>query len=689
MIARWLHLAASIGVVGTTVMLLLAGRSDRPTARAWAERIGRWSIALLLLALLAGLATLMEQTARLEGRPGAAFEPAALLRVLLETHGGRVWAARHGFLLLLGAFLILRPDVERALDWRALGGETAALGLIALGLGGFAGHATAAEPDAAAAIAIDVVHLLAAGVWAGGFLPLALLMRAAGAEAGADARPYAVRAARRFSGWALVAVAVLVVSGAGNALTQVGSVAGLVGTTYGRLLLAKLALLVPLLGLGATNRLRVLPALSGEAVRVGRPAMRRLTRLVLAEAVLAALVLLLVAAMSLTAPARHEPPTWPFGVRLSTAGLADSEAASRRVLIGSQVALLGVVAVGAALLLRSRRRPLLATAGAMLAVGIAIAMPPLLVDAYPTTYVRPTVPYHAASIVGGQALYTTHCASCHGPSGAGDGPAGRALSRPPADLRSGHTGAHTAGDLFWWIGHGIPASGMPGFAAQLREDERWDLVNFLRALAAGETSRTPGPRPATPPLGPVVERDRPWLAAPDFSFAVGPTPDRRLSDYRGRRVALVVLYALPGSRPRLAQLGEGYDVLVVLGVEVIAVPIDARPDALKRLGPEPRLLFPVVTDGAADIVAAYRLLAQEDGLFVEPASAASVAGLLKLAASGYFRAARRLRSRQRLVVVCILTGHGLKDPERAIQSLRVPKPVPPSLSVITKAVGLK
>ncbi len=89
-----------------------------------------------------------------------------------------------------------------------------------------------------------------------------------------------------------------------------------------------------------------------------------------------------------------------------------------------------------------------------------------------------------------------------------------------------------------------------------------------------------------------------------------------------------------------------------------------------------------------EILAAYRLLAQEDGLFVEPASAASVAGLLKLAASGYFKS-RKPRARQGLMIVCILTGHGLKDPERAIKSLRVPKPLPPSLSVITKAVGLK
>ncbi len=89
----------------------------------------------------------------------------------------------------------------------------------------------------------------------------------------------------------------------------------------------------------------------------------------------------------------------------------------------------------------------------------------------------------------------------------------------------------------------------------------------------------------------------------------------------------------------------------------------------------------------AEILAAYRLLAAREGVFVEPASAASVAGLLQLARTGYFRRLRR-RLRRPLTIVCILTGHGLKDPECAIKSIRPPAAVPPSLSAISKAVGL-
>ena len=67
-----------------------------------------------------------------------------------------------------------------------------------------------------------------------------------------------------------------------------------------------------------------------------------------------------------------------------------------------------------------------------------------------------------------------------------------------------------------------------------------------------------------------------------------------------------------------------------------------------------------VTD--AQILEAYRLLAAEEGVFVEPASAASVAGLLQAAADGLVDAADD--------VVCTVTGHGLKDPQRAVSEVR-------------------
>ena len=82
-----------------------------------------------------------------------------------------------------------------------------------------------------------------------------------------------------------------------------------------------------------------------------------------------------------------------------------------------------------------------------------------------------------------------------------------------------------------------------------------------------------------------------------------------------------------------------------------------------------------VTD--AEILAAYRLLAREEGLFCEPASAASVAGAIKRAESGDLRDGER--------VVCVLTGHGLKDPESAIAGAEVTR-LPASYDAVERAI---
>ena len=595
LVARFVHLSASILVVGSAAMLVLAGRSDRATALAWQSRVEALTRALVWLALAFGVVVLGHQAATLESRGAAAIEAPALARVALETRFGHVWLVRHGLLLLLGAFVAFRFDLRRAVDWRAARGQSVLLAALALAALAAGGHSAAVEPSAAVAIAADVGHLLAAGVWAGALPALVVLLRAASRDAGADARPYAVVAARRFSRAALALVLVLLTSGVVIAAAQVGSVGALLGTRYGRLLMVKLALVLVALTAATLARRRVLPALGGDAATIGRPSMRRLGRTVLVEAVCALAILAVVTLLGVAPPGRHETPDWPLSFRLALGALADAPDAWPLVLVGSQIAILGVVAVLCSLVLRAAQLPLLAGGGVLLLAGVAMAVPPFATDAYPTTYQRPAVPYQAASIAAGAALYARDCATCHGPLGGGDGPAARALSAPPPDLRAHHTALHTAGDLYWWITHGRRA--MPAFG-HLEPEQRWSLVNYLRALGAAQAARR---------LGAVVESARPSIVAPDFAFAVGPTAPRALRDYRGARIVLVVVYTLPASRPRLAELAARYETLSPLGVEIIAVPADGAPDAIKRLGAESRIFFPVVTDGAPEIVRTYGL----------------------------------------------------------------------------------
>jgi threonine synthase len=86
----------------------------------------------------------------------------------------------------------------------------------------------------------------------------------------------------------------------------------------------------------------------------------------------------------------------------------------------------------------------------------------------------------------------------------------------------------------------------------------------------------------------------------------------------------------------------------------------------------------VVTD--EEILAAYRLLAREEGIFMEPASAASVAGFVKMVKQGRFEPGSTL--------VLTLTGHGLKDPDTALESASRPITVPPKLDAVLAQLGL-
>ena len=591
---RSAHLAVSIAVLGAFVALLVAGSPRWPTARAWERTVLAGARLGLPALLVLGVGWLAALAAVAEGRAAAAGEPRAWLAVLLDTHGGRIWAVRHGLLAMLAAFTLLAGGAAHRPDRAVVLTEAALLAAASLAALAVAGHAVAVEP-AGPAVAVHAAHLLAAALWVGALPWLAALLFRAAREQGADARPYAVVAARRFSRLALACVLVLGGTGLGNAALQVGGLPGLLGTAYGRWLGLKLLLFAALLAVAAVNRRRLLPAL-GRDVRVGRPAMRRLALGMAVEALLALGVLVVVAIMAATPPARHETPTWPLPFRIDS-GLAAEPAVRPRALAGSQLALLGVVALLCAPLVIRGRRVLVAGGLGLAAIGLAAALPPLAVRAYPTSYRRPDVPYTATSIVHGGALYREHCARCHGPAGAGDGPDAGRLPRPPADLR--RNARLTAGDLFWWVAHGLPDAGRPGFGDRLVEEERWDVVNYLRALAFAEQARR---------LGPSAEREAPRVVAPDFVFSVGPMTGRTLGEYRGRRHVLLVLYTLPLSRPRLERLAGGYALLSALGAEVIAVPRDAAADAIRRLGSRPPIFFPVVTEGAGDIVEAYRML---------------------------------------------------------------------------------
>lgn len=125
-------------------------------------------------------------------------------------------------------------------------------------------------------------------------------------------------------------------------------------------------------------------------------------------------------------------------------------------------------------------------------LGIAIAMVLLAVglgtgwvsvnDAYRQQVANP-VPATAESIARGSSLYQANCSVCHGADARGRGPMAQTLNPPPSDLTI-HIPQHPDVDLFDFVSNGIPGTAMPAFKDRLSEEERWDVLNYLKSAAA-------------------------------------------------------------------------------------------------------------------------------------------------------------------------------------------------------------
>jgi putative copper resistance protein D len=607
---RVVHYGALMLLIGSFAFLLLVAR---PAFRRAGGNVGadldpfdrvlvRLAVWSLLVALLSALMWLGVEAAIFTGRPlSQALTLDIVCSALTRTQFGRVWQLRLGLLALLGGFLLFRERERDDRDWIVLRLEGVILGGGLLAALAWAGHSAATQGRAGFIHrAADSIHLLATGVWLGGLVPLFLLLTWARRSLDLSWAAVVREATRRFSALGLVCVSSLVLTGIVNAWMLVGGIPALVGTAYGRLLLLKLSLLLPLIAIAAANLLRLKPQLlaapASDWDKKVRDLVRRLRRNVIAEACLGATILLIVGALGITPPALHSQPSWPLPYRLSWQANKYVPGVRLSLTAGGCGVLLGaaVIAYG---LLRRRHRPWAIGVG-LVAVGYfsVVSLRPLAVDAYPTTYLRPAVPYSALSVARGIHLYQQQCAVCHGEAGYGDGPAARGLAKRPADLTAKHTADHTAGDLFWWLSHGIKGSPMPGFQDRVSEEGRWDLINFLRALSAAEAARTIGPLP----------EPTPWLVAPDFTFGIGVGPGETLKDHRGWAIVHLVLFTLPGSLPRIEQLDAAWGKIGLAGARVLAVPMRDAAQIYRKLGAQ-AMNLPVAVDGSQEIVETYTL----------------------------------------------------------------------------------
>jgi copper transport protein len=247
---RFFDLALLLLSLGGAVVLVIA----LPTAP--------WHVRRRLYGVLAGLATALALVALLNiFFQGAAARGVGILDAFRWNVFTTVLETRYGEMMLvqaaLAATLALTAMALRhseARDRRALTALTLVLGAGMALTPSFSGHASTAGK---LALTSDIAHVIAAALWTGGlgFLVLALVL------ARDDRWPLATRAVPRFSNMAVVSVATLLIAGVINGYLQVRTWSALWETRYGLLLLAKIALVVPLLGLGAYNNRYAVPRL--------------------------------------------------------------------------------------------------------------------------------------------------------------------------------------------------------------------------------------------------------------------------------------------------------------------------------------------------------------------------------------------------------------------------------------------
>ncbi|WP_297622230.1 copper resistance protein CopC [Nocardioides sp.] len=224
-------------------------------------------------------------------------------------------------LVLVGLGVVVRATSAAAPD-RAAGWQLGGGALLSLAGPSVVGHSRAFTPSPLL-VATDVLHVTAGAVWLGGLLGLVLTLRAlAGREA------LAAQTLARFStlaGGVLLAVAA---TGTFLAWRIVGSWAGLVETSYGWLLLTKVAIALVVAGVGGWNRWRVLPAVRAAAGFGDREhAAAAVTRTVRVEAVLLAVLLGVTGVL-----VNQSPRPAPVTVASGTTGAGAATAGDLRVL---------------------------------------------------------------------------------------------------------------------------------------------------------------------------------------------------------------------------------------------------------------------------------------------------------------------------------------------------------------------
>lgn len=587
--ARWSQLVANLVLLGSYSYLAVAGAKKELFSNCWVLRLERLFPLLASIVLIGLVGVLATTTGEATGIESNTWNPAAWIKIVQHTKMGHMWVIRAiSALFLLGATLFLVWKRERVRWHYILGSCVAAVPLIVSTL---VSHA-ASDENSLFYVPVYVTHILMAGVWFGA-LPAFLFIvfdRHSCEKKGAQLA-LNVESLKKFSFVALPVMIIIILSGLILTDRMVGDCYhALVASTYGWSLIIKVSLLIIILIIAFQARSKWLPLfaqvcdtdnhsnveqkdyhLDRDTPFVGVKKLRKWIRI---EFLFALLLVLFATILSNAVPAKHAViENWPYSFRFTidgTLGAGSWEEPGTQFFLALGIILL-ITAVGLFLLAvrqdKSFRKYKIAALASLLAC-LVITLTQVAVEAYPETYRDSPVPFDAISISNGSAHFSEFCANCHGSQGAGNGILAKTLPIIPTDLLTDlYTARRTNGDFFHWISYGIEDAGMPGFSKNLEEEDRWDIVNYVRALSNGYLTRW---------LGPKVTGHKSLLVVPDFQFTTYAGVTSTLKEYQQSKNVILVFFSLPSSLERLQVLNKNYEKFKNSNTVILAVPLDKQ-----------------------------------------------------------------------------------------------------------------
>jgi len=311
---RAIHFAATILVSGVVLFTAFIAEPAFRKADGGGEvaaeiysRLTRLAWTGLVIGLASGAAWLFYVAARIADLPlEDTFTSPVVWTVIKRTDFGLIWIVRLVLTGLVAISLRSVPDLRSVTPYwtRFL---TVLLAAALVGTLAWSGHAAAGSGFAGAVhLASDSLHLIAAAAWIGALLPLAVMLGAMARSSDQTSAGVAREAVLRFSTLGIAGVGTLVATGIVNSWMLVGSVAALVGTNYGRLLLVKIALFLCMLTIAGVNRVILTPDLLGASPGGMQLPLRQLRNNSLIEAALGAVIVIVVGMLGALPPGIQE-----------------------------------------------------------------------------------------------------------------------------------------------------------------------------------------------------------------------------------------------------------------------------------------------------------------------------------------------------------------------------------------------